>query len=338
MQIAIIGTGAVAVHHGLAIEQVPRAQLQGVASRTPEKARAFAERFKTRVYGSADEVFKDPAVQLVILCTYPDSHYQLASAAARRGKHLLVEKPLATTAETGMAIVEECRKAGVTLAVVSQKRFADGPVFLKKAVTEGRLGKLLQADAYMKWYREPAYYARPGKGGWDVEGGGAIINQAIHQVDLLRYIAGPVRSVRCMWQLGGLHAIPSEDSACVLMRYANGATGVIQASTALYPGFPDRLELHGTKGSVVTEGDFLKFWEVRQSEQPPAELFKQAGVGASKPMDIPVEPFRRQLENVIDAVEKGTRPLVSGEEGLETLRLVMSMYQSAREDRDVEVG
>jgi predicted dehydrogenase len=140
-----------------------------------------------------------------------------------------------------------------------------------------------------------------------------------------------------MWQLGGLHPIESEDSACVLMRYASGATGIIQASTALYPGFPDRLELHGTKGSVVTEGDFLKSWDVQDAPPPPAELFKRAGVGASKPMDIPVEPFRRQLVNVIAAIEQANRPLVSGEEGLETLRLVRAMYQSARENRDVEL-
>ncbi len=338
MQIAIIGTGAVAVHHALAIQEVTGAELRGVASRSAEKAHTFSERFGARLYNTVDQVFEDPAVQLVILCTYPDSHYPLALGAASRRKHVLVEKPLAVTVETGQAIVDTCRKAGVTLAVVSQKRFADGPAFLKKALAEGRLGKLLQADAYMKWYREPAYYARRGKGTWEVEGGGAIINQAIHQVDLLRYLAGQVKSLRCMWQLGGLHAIESEDSACVLMRYASGATGVIQASTALYPGFPDRLELHGTKGSVVTEGDFLKSWDVQDAPKPPAELFKQAGVGASKPMDIPVEPFKRQLINVIGAIEQGREPLVSGEEGLETLRLVIAMYQSARANRDVEIG
>lgn len=337
MEIAIIGTGAVATHHALAIAQMPGATLRCVASRSPEKARNFAERFKARLCGTADEVFEDPAVGLVIICTYPDSHHALALAAASRGKHLLVEKPLATSVDTGRAIVEACRQAGVTLAVVSQRRFADGPAYLKKALVDGRLGKLIQADAYMKWYREPAYYARPGKGSWEVEGGGAVINQAIHQVDLLRYLAGPVHRIRCMWQIGALHAIESEDSACALIGYANGATGVIQASTALYPGFPDRLELHGSKGSVLTEGDFLKTWDVQGTEKPPADLFKQAGVGASKPMDIPVEPFRRQLENVISAIERGHQPLVSGEEGLETLRLVMAMYQSARESRDVEL-
>jgi predicted dehydrogenase len=187
----------------------------------------------------------------------------------------------------------------------------------------------------VKWRRDEDYYARPGKGAWSVEGGGAVITQGIHQVDLLRWIAGPVERIRCEWQLGGLHAIESEDNAMALLRYQNGAMGVFQASTSLFPGFPDRLEIHGTLGSVITEGDRLLRWEVRDCPPPPPELFTPSGVGAAKPMDIPVEPFRRQLENVATAIRTGQPPFISGDEGFETLRLVMAMYQSAREGRDV---
>jgi UDP-N-acetyl-2-amino-2-deoxyglucuronate dehydrogenase len=335
VNIAIIGAGAVASHHAQAVSELPGARLAGVASRRFEQADALAGRFNACAYRKVSQVFEDPAVDLVILCTLPDSHGWLAAQAARSGKHVLVEKPLDVSLEGARRSIRECREAGVTLAVVSQKRFTDGARFLHRSVQEGVFGQLLQVDASMKWYREPAYYARQGKGCWDVEGGGALMNQAIHQIDLLRWLAGPVLRVRCEWQLGAVHRIESEDVACALIRYKNGATGVLQASTCFYPGFPDRLEIHGTRGSVITQGDFLKEWKMMDAASPPPDLFQESSIGSSRPMNISLEPFRRQLANVIDSIREGAPPLVTGEEGLETLRVVLAMYQSAREGRDI---
>ncbi len=337
MKAAIIGTGAVAGHHARAIAQTEGIELAGVTSRTLEKAEAMAAQFGGRVYPNADSLLADPAIDLVIICTYPDSHNQYAVAAARQGKHVLVEKPLDLSLELARNTVEECRKAGVTLAIVSQKRFSDGPRFLREAVQSGKLGKILEADAYVKWYREPAYYAREGKGSWSMEGGGALINQTIHQIDLLRWIVGPVKRLRCEWQLAGLHQIESEDSAAALFRYENDAIGVVQASTSFYPGFPDRIEIHGTRGSVLTEGDYLKQWEVPGCPPPPDHLFQSGKSGSSVPMDISVEPFCRQLRDVMEAIESGRPPLITGEEGFETLRVVLAMYESARQHKDISL-
>jgi UDP-N-acetyl-2-amino-2-deoxyglucuronate dehydrogenase len=335
MRVAIIGAGAVAGHHAQAATLTDGVALAGIASRTREKAESFAAKFSTRAYRDPEELLADSRVDLVIICTYPDTHGFYAMEAARRGKHVLVEKPFDITLESADRTIDHCRKAGVTLAVVSQKRFCDGPRLLYEAVQSGALGTLLQADAYMKWFREPGYYARSGKGAWNVEGGGALINQAVHQIDLLRWIAGPIQRLYCEWQLGQVHRIESEDSASALIRYRSGAIGVVQAATSFYPGFPDRLEIHGTAGSVVTEGDYLKRWDVKGAAPPPPALFQSGGLGASNPMDIPVTPFCRQLLNVQEAIRSGRPPLVTGEEGRETLRLVLEMYRSAREGREV---
>ena len=337
MKAAIIGTGAVAGHHARAIAETEGIELAAVTSRTREKAERMAAKYGAKCYPDVPSLLEDPSIDLVIICTFPDAHYEYAAAAAQKGKHVLVEKPLDTSLERGRQTIEQCRKAAVTLAVVSQKRFCDGPRYLYDAVRSGKLGKILQADAYVKWYREPAYYAVKGKGSWEVEGGGALINQTIHQIDLLRWIVGPVRHLMCEWQLGGLHAIPSEDVATALLRYENSAIGVVQASTAFFPGFPDRIEIHGTKGSVTTEGDFLKRWEVPGCPPPPAEAFQTSTLGSSKPMDIPVEPFCRQLRNIMQAISSGRPPLVTGEEGLQTLKVVLAMYESARTGRRIDL-
>lgn len=337
MNIALVGAGAVASHHARAAQQIEGIRLAAVASRTRERAEKLAREFGAVVYQNSAEVFQDRNINLVIICTLPDLHGALAVEAARAGKHVLVEKPLDISLEGAFRTLEECRKNGVVLAVVSQKRFTDGARFLRNAIVQRHLGKIIQADTYMKWYRDAAYYDRPGKGAWNVEGGGALINQAIHQIDLLRWMMGPVERLRCEWQLASSHQMESEDNASALLRFKNGAIGVVQASTSCYPGFPERLEIHGTGGSAITEGDFLKAWEVMDSAlpRPPQELFQKSQVGASRPLDIAVEPFRRQLENVVHAIRNAAQPLIPGEEGVETLRLVLAMYQSARENREV---
>jgi predicted dehydrogenase len=214
--------------------------------------------------------------------------------------------------------------------VVSQHRFDDASLFLSKAMAAGRLGKLLQCDCYVKWYRSPEYYSRPVKGSWKTEGGGALINQAIHQIDILRWLAGPVAEVFGEWQLGALHKIESEDVVNAVLRYASGATGVIQASTAIWPGYTERIEFHGTKGTAIVSGDKLTAWDVANDSGEPAPVTKEVASGASDPMAISLEPFERQFLDFGDAIAKGRQPLVSGEEGYQALEVVEAVYQSCR--------
>jgi predicted dehydrogenase len=274
----------------------------------------------------------------VDVCTFPDFRLPPLEACAETKKPIQVQKPVATSLETARQMIEIARRAGIQLGVVSQHRFDDASLFLSKAIAEGRLGRIIQADAYVKWYRSPEYYSRPIKGSWATEGGGALINQAIHQVDLLLWLAGPVRQVFGFWHLGARHKIESEDVVSALVRYASGATGVIQASTAMWPGYTERIEIHGTKGTAVIAGDKLAAWDIDNDSGEAPPLVKNVVSGSSDPMAIPLEPFERQFRDFGEAIRAGRKPLVSGEEGYRALELVLSVYRSCREGRVVELG
>jgi predicted dehydrogenase len=256
---------------------------------------------------------------------------------AQYGKHVLVQKPMAVDLETAARMIAAARDAGIQLGVVSQHRFDDSVLFLKRAIDAGRLGKILQADAYVKWYRSAEYYARPVKGSWAGEGGGALISQAIHQVDVLLHLIGAVDEVFGYWHLGALHKIESEDLVCAVMRYASGATGMIQAGTALWPGYPERVEIHGTKGSAIITGDQLTTWDVQDDSGEPAPVAQQAKSGASDPMAISLAPFERQFADFGEACKAGRPAASSGIEGYRALQLVRSIYDSCAEGRKVQI-
>ena len=273
---------------------------------------------------------RHPDVDVIDICTFPDFRLQPLELAAKHGKHVQVEKPIAIDTKTARAMIDTARRAGVVLGVVSQHRFDDASQFLAAAIPAGRLGKLIQCDAYVKWHRSDAYYSRPIKGSWATEGGGALINQAIHQVDLLRWLVGPVRDVAAMWQIGATHKIESEDVVSALLRYENGATGVIQASTSIVPGYPERLELHGSKGTAIISGDRLVAWDVPNDAGDPAPVATNVASGASDPMAISLTPFERQFRDYADAVRHKREPLVSGESGYQALEIVERIYNACR--------
>lgn len=334
MRVGIIGTGAIANMHARAYKAIGY-EITVCTNGNEERGKAFAEANGAEFVRNYEDVCRHPRVDYVDVCTFPSFRLQAVELCAQTKKHVLVQKPMAISIETAQKMVELARAAGITLGVVSQHRFDDSTIFVKKAIAEGRMGKLLQADAYVKWYRSAQYYSRPVKGSWDVEGGGALINQAIHQVDILLALAGPVKDVMGAWQLGAMHQIESEDVVNVLMRYANGATGVIQASTAIWPGYSERVEIHGTKGTAVLTGDRLTTWDVQDDSGEPAPVEKQVMSGASDPMAIPLTPFERQFRDFGEACLTGRDPEVSGEEGMRALQLVQGVYQSCREERRV---
>jgi len=300
-----------------------------------ERGKAFAEANGAEFVRDYEDVCRHPKVDYVDVCTFPSFRLQAVELCAATKKHVLVQKPMAISIETAQKMVDLAKNAGITLGVVSQHRFDESTIFIARAIADGRMGKILQADAYVKWYRSAQYYSRPVKGAWDVEGGGALINQAIHQVDILLSLAGPVKDVVGTWQLGALHRIESEDVVNAMMRYQSGATGIIQASTAIWPGYSERVEIHGTKGTAVLTGDKLTTWDVQDDGGDPAPVESSVMSGASDPMAIPLTPFERQFRDFGEACQTGRAPVVSGEEGMKALQLVLGVYQSCREDRRV---
>lgn len=332
MRVGLIGAGAISQKHALAYRNIGF-RITVCTDINEQNGRNFAAQHGAVFVPTFDEVCRHPEVDYVDLCTFPDFRLQPLKICAESGKHIQVQKPIATSLATAREMVETARAAGIVLGVVSQHRFDDSSLFLKKAIEAGRLGRLIQCDAYVKWFRSAEYYSRPIKGSWAVEGGGALINQAIHQIDILRWLAGPVKDVTAMWQLGTLHKIESEDVVNALLRYENGATGVIQASTAMWPGYSERVEVHGTRGTAIITGDKLTAWDVKDDDGEPAPLAKDVASGASDPMAISLEPFERQFLDFADAIKNKRKPLVAGEEGCDALEIVERIYSYCRSSK-----
>ena len=336
MKIGIIGTGAIANKHAQAYRNLGF-EIVACSNKTEERGRQFAERWGTQFLPDYQDLCAYPGLDYVDVCTFPDSHLSVVQICSALGRPVLVQKPIATNLEDAREMITLTRAAGVTFGVVSQHRFDESTMFLKRAIDAGRLGKLLQADAYVKWFRSDEYYSRAIKGSWQTEGGGALINQAIHQVDLLLYLIGSVDAVFGLWQLGARHKIESEDVVNALLAYNSGSQGVIQASTAIWPGYTERIEIHGTKGSAIISGDRLTRWDVLDDEQAnrmePAPVASDVSSGASDPMAIDLAPFERQFNDFADAIRSRRDPLVSGEEGYRALSVVLAIYQSCREQK-----
>ncbi len=334
MRVGIIGTGAISHKHAQAYKNIGY-EVTVCTDISEPAGNKFADQWNCEFVRTYEEVCRHPKVDYVDVCTFPDFRLQPLEICAESGKHIQVQKPMATNLDTASDMIKKAANAGIVLGVVSQHRFDDSCQFLKRAISAGRLGKLLQADAYVKWHRTAAYYSRPIKGSWATEGGGALMNQAIHQVDVIQWLVAPVAEVFAYWQLAAMHKIESEDVIAAVMKYDNGATGVIQASTAFWPGYSERVEIHGTKGTAIITGDKLTAWDVQDDSGEPAPVDRNVASGASDPMAISLVPFERQFLDFGEAIRTGRKPLVSGEEGYRALELVVSIYTSCREGRKV---
>jgi UDP-N-acetyl-2-amino-2-deoxyglucuronate dehydrogenase len=330
LRVGIIGTGAIAGMHARAYKNVGYT-VRACTNVTQDKGRKFAADHGAEFVERYEDLCRHPDVDFVDVCTFPSLRLDVVRACAASRKPVQVQKPIATRLDAAREMVDTARASGILLGVVSQHRFDRASLFVSSAIRAGRLGRLLQCDAYVKWWRSDEYYARPVKGTWDVEGGGALITQAIHQVDLLLWFAGPVRELFGMWQLGAAHKIESEDLVSAVLRYENGATGVIQAATALWPGYSERVEIHGTKGSAIITGDQLTTWDVKDDSGDPPPLASGVASGASDPMAISVESFERQFLDFGEAIKNRREPLVDGEEGYRALELVDAIYRSCRD-------
>jgi UDP-N-acetyl-2-amino-2-deoxyglucuronate dehydrogenase len=341
VKVGILGTGAIANKHAQAYENIGF-EMIACSNKTESRGREFAKRWGAEFISDYRDLCRYPGLDYVDVCAFPDFHLEPVEICAGIKRPVMLQKPIATNLETARQIIGIARSAGITVGVMSQHRFDDATLFLKRAIAAGRLGKLLQADAYVKWFRSDEYYSRPIKGSWKTEGGGALINQAIHQVDILLHLMGPVASLTGMWQLGARHKIESEDVVNSLLRYQSGATGVIQAATAFWPGYTERIELHGTNGSAIISGDRLTSWDVlnddKANAEDPAPVEHNVASGSSDPMAIGLTTFERQFHDFSEALRTGREPAVNGEEGYRALEVVLGIYQSCREERRVDIS
>ncbi|MDR3592324.1 MAG: Gfo/Idh/MocA family oxidoreductase [Negativicutes bacterium] len=336
--VALIGAGMVANIHAAALQEIPGAKIAGVWSRNPEAAASFAAKYGVRAYRSYEEALADPAAGVVSLCLPPGLHVDFGLEAAAAGKHLIVEKPLDIDVAKARRLIGTYRAKQLTLAVILQNRFTPAAQRVKAALLAGLLGKLILGDAYVKWYRSPEYYrSNAWRGTWTVEGGGALITQAIHTIDLLQWFMGGVQSVSGLIRTS-LHSIDTEDLGVATVEYRNGAVGVIEGSTAIKPGYKERIEIHGSKGSFVLEGGLVREWKVEGCREEDFVDAAKISYGDVNSPAISTVNHKAQLTDILQAVATGREPSVTGEEGLKSLEIVLGIYESARRGQKVALA
>ena len=336
--IAIIGSGMVAHVHAAALQEIETADVRGVWGRNQAVAGEFAAKYGIPSYPSYEAVLADPTVEAIINCLPPGVHADFGVRAATAGKHLFVEKPIDVSLDKAGQLVRAFRDHDRILSVVFQNRFTPAARKVKAALDSGLLGRIIQGDAYVKWYRPPEYYrANAWRGTQAIEGGGALINQAIHTIDLLQWFMGPVKSIFGHVKTA-VHSIETEDLGVAVLEWANGAVGVIEGSTALWPGVKEKIEIHGEKGFITLEGGNITAWKVMGCEEADYVDPVKVSYGATNSPAISHVNHQAQIEDFIAAIRENRDPLVTGEEGTKALAIVLGIYESSRRGQPVEIG
>ncbi len=332
----------IANFHAKAIEEIRGAKLIGCYDAFPASAERYAKSHGCQPHARLQDMLSDERIDVVTICTPSGAHMEPAVAAARAGKHVIIEKPLEITLKRCDRIIKACQDNGVVCSTIFPSRFHESSQLLKKAVAGGRFGRLTMGDAYVKWFRTQQYYdSGAWRGTWKLDGGGALMNQAIHSVDLLAWLMGPVQSITAHTATLAHERIAVEDVATATLQFENGALGVIEATTAAYPGYLKRIELHGSEGSAVLEEEDIKVWDFARAQRSDAVIRQrmagrtQTGGGASDPSAIGHHGHVAQFRDVLRAINKGTAPLIDGPEGRRSLEIILAVYKAAETGRRV---
>ena len=340
----IVGCGMIADFHARAIADTRGAELVACCSSRFVSAKKFADKHSIAPHKSLDEMIADPNVDAVAICTPSGAHMEPTVAAAKAGKHVIVEKPLEINLKRCDQIIRACEKNDVRLATIFPSRFHKASKLLKEAIDKGKFGRLTMGDAYVKWYRTQAYYdSGKWRGTWDLDGGGALMNQAIHSVDMLLWLMGPAAEVTAQTATLAHKRIEVEDVATVMLRFENGALGVIEATTAAFPGWLKKIEIHGSEGSACIEEEDIKQWQFAKmtaADKRIAKAFQnvtETGGGAADPSAIGHAGHTAQFKDFVAAIKSGDSPAIDGPEGRRSVELIRAVYKSARSGKTVRL-
>lgn len=339
VRFGVIGAGMAGPYFGEGLRDLPDTECVAVATTREESARAFADKYGVPDwYTDWRKIVERKDIDAVAVVTPPYLHEEMVLAAAETGKHVITEKPMAINLTQADRMIAACDRAGVTFGVIFMYRFMDTIRQIKQAVEEGSLGKLVLGDTYAKFYRTQAYYdMAPWRGTWWGEGGGTLMSQTIHTIDLQLWIMGEVDSLAGFYTTAS-HDIETDDLAVASLRFKNGALGNIVGSTATKPGYPRRLEIHGEKGTIVVKDDDIVVWDVdgMDGSKYLSQPKKNLGDSFSKPGYADSTNHRMQLRDFVDAVKERRRPLVDGREGRKALEVLMAIYQSTKTGRVIQ--
>ena len=327
--VGIAGAGTIGAVHAAALDEIQDARLVAVAEAREVTGRKLAEAHGAAWHADLGELLGRSDVDVVLICTPSGLHPDQAVEAARAGKHVIAEKPMATTLEGADRMIQACKEGGVSLTVIFQYRFNRGALRLKRAVEAGLFGRPVLGNAFVHWHRTQAYYEERGgwRGTWTLDGGGALMNQSIHAVDLLQWILGPVESI-CGFTETLAHEIEAEDTASAALRFASGALGTIQGTTSAHRDSPLRIEIRGTGGGATLEGSRLAVWQPGREEEilSGSDLEPLPESRATEPLG---SAHRRQLKEIFAALREGRDPPIPGQEARKAVEIVLGIYRSA---------
>ena len=347
LRFGIMGCGVIGPYHAEAIKSLSDAQLVAVADVDPEKAQKLATKYQAKAYNDAQEMFAHEQLDVVDICTPSGMHGEHACQAMRAGCHVIVEKPM----EIKRARIEEMlrvqQETGRKLAVISQHRFDESTVKVRELVEQKALGRLVLGNAAVPWWRAQKYYdSGAWRGTWELDGGGVVMNQSIHSVDLLQWLMGPVKSIYAYTDTL-VHHMETEDVAVAVLRFANGALGTIAATTGAYPGVTTRIEVFGDQGSAVIENDRLTYLHLASEDTEEVGAYgvdpKKRGAevavgqrgGAQSPTSISWATHALQIADMIRAIREDGTPLLDGNGGRRPVEIILGMYESARIGKEV---
>ena len=340
VKFGIIGCGVISGWHAQAIDSVEGAKLYGVTDVSEQSRVEFAKKFDARPYASVEELLAEPEIDVVCICTPSGLHAPLAIAAANAGKHIVVEKPMAITHEQIAGILEACKENNVKMSVVSQLRFTAAVQTVKKAIEDGRLGKVVLCDLDMKFFRSQEYYNSGGwRGTWALDGGGALMNQGIHGVDVMQYIMGPVKSISAFARTLA-RDIEVEDTAVAILEYENGAIGEICATTSVSPGSERVLEISGDKGNITMVGDEITVWNV-EGELPSEDAMPSVSRrdnSSNDPTCFGIKGHIAQIKDIVDAVLNDRAPRITQYDGATPVEIILAIYESSKTGKVVHLN
>ncbi|MEX0771669.1 MAG: Gfo/Idh/MocA family oxidoreductase [Balneolales bacterium] len=337
--IGIVGCGNISGTHADAINHSRNGELVAAFSRNSEKLNTYCNKYSTNGFTDYDEFLAQSDIDIVSICTPSGTHLDFGIKAAEAGKHVIVEKPIEVNLERGRKLIDICKKNKVRLAVIFQSRFMDDIIRMKKAIDEGQIGKPFMVSASVKWYRDQEYYTQsPWRGSLALDGGGAVINQSIHTVDLLQWLTGGVEKIYALKGTFTHEGIEGEDNAVACLNFKNGAIGIFEASTSIDPPQNRKIEIHGTKGTALLEGSRYRYLSSENDSSEEQDDSALSAAGAASPLsDLSYEDHRKQYEQIVDAFSNNTDLVVSGEESLKSLAIVEALYTSAEKNEPVTV-
>ena len=334
--IGVIGLGMASLPHGKSLRDLAhRLRVLGVFSPNEARRREFAERFAMPMANQLDDIVNDPEISAVLLLTPPNARENLIDALASQGKHVLMEKPVERTTEAASRIVDRCETAGIRLGVVFQHRFREASLELRRKIDHGGLGRIETVQLNVPWWRPQSYYDEPGRGSYERDGGGVLISQAIHSLDLMLSLTGPVQEVAAIAGTSGLHRMESEDFVGAGLHFENGAVGSMMATTASYPGSVESLVIAGQLGTATLTGGELAIDYLDGRRETFGETAESGG--GADPMAFPHDWHKRLIENFLDALDEDREPSPSGREALAVHRLIDALLLSSKERRHVKL-